>query len=92
MKIYKLHNTGGKKEDTPASPDNMPFGKYKGQRIDTLPDNYLIMLADDFKRDRPGVPPGRKFTFKVPLDIIEKARKVLDKRGYRKKGTRWERD
>lgn len=91
MKIYKLHNTGGKKEEVPASTDTMPFGKYKGQRIDTLPDSYLIMVADDFKSDRPGVPIGQKFTFKVPLEIIAKARKALEKRGYRKKGTRWER-
>jgi len=92
MKIYKLRKTGEKKEDVPASPDNMPFGKYKGQRIDTLPDNYLIMLADDFRRNRPGVLPDQKFTFRVPPDIIEKARIVLKRRGYSKKGTRWERD
>ena len=92
MKIYKLHSTRNTSETPSPTASNlstMPFGKFKGQRIDSLPDNYLIMLADDFNRDKPGVLPDNRFNFKVPLEIREKAREVLKKRGYSKRGERW---
>jgi uncharacterized protein (DUF3820 family) len=88
MKTYKL-----KTSDKPAAnPSVMPFGKYKGQPIDTIPDRYIIMLADDFGQDNQGILPDNRFNFKVPLEIREKAREALKKRGYRKKGSRWEKD
>ncbi len=91
MKIYKLKKTDRLSEPS-ANLSIMPFGKYKGQHIDTIPDRYIIMLADDFGQDNQGILPDNRFNFKVPLEIREKAREELKKRGYKKKGSRWERD
>lgn len=82
------------KHDTPPQEHRelllvMPFGKYKGRVWDQVPDDYLILLADDFNRDKPGVLPDDRFKFKVPLNVREKARDVLKQRGYKKHGSRW---
>lgn len=39
--------------DQPLGDDVMPFGKYKGKKLDEVPDNYLDWLAgQDWVKDR----------------------------------------
>lgn len=68
----------------------MPWGKYRNQTIYTLPDDYLMLLEDGFSSVKFGKPPDSQ-RFKVPGYLMEMARTVLKGRGYRKRGSRWER-
>lgn len=67
----------------------MPFGKYKGCCWDLIPLDYLILVADDFNRDRPGVMPDQRFKYRVSLEVRERAREELKERGYKRQGQRW---
>ena len=49
--------------------DKMPFGKYKRERMDTVPASYLVWLQEqEWIKDRPGV-----------KQYIEYNRNVIDK-------------
>jgi uncharacterized protein (DUF3820 family) len=57
------------------------FGQYKGQRVESVPDDYLMLLAEDFYE---------RSTFRVYFKVRMEARDLLRLRGYRKIGSRWE--
>jgi hypothetical protein len=93
MKQYLIkHDSDTPRRETPkAEITVMPFGKYKGRPWDYIPDSYLQGLANDFNRDRPGIMPDQRFTFRVPIEVQIRAREELKRRGYKKQGSRWER-
>lgn len=89
MKEYRLH----KKSDTvPLNPSAliMPWGKYRNQYLSTLPDDYLMMLEDGFNTVRRGKVCSQGY--KVPSYLMDCARQLLIRRGYKKKGERWEKE
>lgn len=66
----------------------LPFGKYKGQSIKQIPDDYLMILAEGFHfPSEPG-----KEKFQVSLEIRIATRNELKARKYKKIGARWEKD
>lgn len=89
MKQYLIHHNSPRPEPKKAELKTMPFGKFKGWRFEDIPESYLIKVADDFDRDRLGVLPDDRFKFRVPVEVREKAREELKRRGWRKKGERW---
>lgn len=90
MKQYLIQHNAPRPEQEKAEIRTMPFGKFKGWRFEDVPESYLIKVSDDFDRDRPGVMPDQRFSFRVPLEVRERAREELKRRGWRKKGQRWE--
>ncbi len=66
----------------------VPFGKFYGQEMDSLPDDYLIWLASGGRYYKSKH--STELKWKVPEPIFAEARKILEKRGYRLKGERWE--
>ncbi len=72
----------------------LPFGRYRGREISdpTVPDAYLIWMADRsvnvYRYGRPWE--NSNNTFQVPADIELTAREELQRRGYKRKGMRWE--
>jgi hypothetical protein len=68
------------------------FGKYKGQNIQSIPDDYCMWLSKP-------VYSGKFYTcqhstelkWKVPFDVKMAARKELERRGFKLIGERWER-
>lgn len=67
----------------------LPFGRFKGQRLDQIPDEYLMWITNSDMKNQDYWQAGKR-EFKVPADIQLGARLVLQSRGYKRKGTRWE--
>lgn len=67
------------------------FGKYKGQDIKNVPDNYLIWMATKAESDQMYGDPWDKKPFKLTGDEVEAAHRELKARGYRCRGLRWTR-
>jgi len=96
MKTYHLNKS---KPDRPvAEPPRvpvlntrafrMPWGRYIGQFLWGLSDQYLMDLESGFSRQRWGKPPNDQ-KFKVAPEIMLMAREALKARGLKKKGERW---
>lgn len=69
----------------------LKFGKYKGQNIQSIPDDYLMWLAKPvysgkFYKSLHST----ELNWKVPFNIKMAARKELERRGYKLVGERWE--
>jgi len=90
MKQYLIKHDQPPREIPKPKLERLAFGKYKGYRFEDVPESYLIKLCDDFNRDQIGIMPDQRFQFKVPLEVRERAREELKRRGWRKKGSRWE--
>jgi hypothetical protein len=70
----------------------LKFGKFKGRKIEDCPINYLMWLTDNSIYNKLFSDPwDDKDKFKVPFDVEVAAREELTKRGYVRKGMRWER-
>jgi hypothetical protein len=68
------------------------FGKYKGQSIQTIPDDYLLWLAKPkysgaFYKSLHST----ELNWKVPMAVKLVARTEADRRGWKLKGETWER-
>jgi hypothetical protein len=94
MKTYLIkHDSDTPRRETPkVELKVMPFGKFKGWSWDRVPSDYLQAVSDNFYRDRPGIMPDQRFNFRVPIEVQVKAREELKRRGYKKRGERWEYD
>jgi len=68
----------------------LPFGKYFGREMTSLPDDYLVWLAGGgaYYRNRRST----EIKWKVPTEVWVEARRILEARGYTLKGERWEKD
>jgi hypothetical protein len=88
VKQYLIHHDQPPREIPKL--DRLTFGKFKGYRYEDVVDSYLLKLADDFNRDQIGIMPDQRFQFKVPLEVRERAREELKRRGWTRKGTRWQ--
>lgn len=67
----------------------IPFGKNNGRDTSEVDDRYLMWLSDADEWNQEKGKPWDK-PFKVSLDIRIAARAELERRGFRKKGLRWE--
>jgi len=67
----------------------LPFGKFAGQDMEVVPEDYLMWLAGGgiYTKNRHST----EIKWKVPMPIWVEARKILEARGYKLKGERWER-
>lgn len=90
MKQYLIKHDQPPRETPKPTLDRLTFGKFKGYRYEDVPESYLCRLADDFDRDKIGVMPDQRFNWKVPLEVRERAREELKKRGWSKHGSRWQ--
>jgi hypothetical protein len=73
-------------------PTILTFGKYKGQTLESVPEDYLQWLGKPvysgkfYLNSR-----STELNWKVPWSVTVAARQILEARGYKLKGTRWER-
>jgi hypothetical protein len=69
----------------------IPFGKFKGQSMNTLPDDYLQWLAKPkYSGKYYESLHSTVLNWKVPFAVKIEARKVLEARGWKLKGETWE--
>ena len=69
----------------------LTFGVHKNKSLEEIPEDYLMWLAKPvysgkFYKSLHST----ELNWKVPFNIQIAARKVLDSRGYKLIGTRWE--
>lgn len=69
----------------------LTFGKYKGQSLKEVPEDYLMWLAKPvysgkFYKSLHST----ELNWKVPFIVQINAREILESRGYKLIGTRWE--
>jgi uncharacterized protein (DUF3820 family) len=89
MRTYHLNNTVEPEIHLNPKLIRMPWGKHRNEPVYTLPDDYLMLLEDGFNTVRRGKVCSQNY--KVPAYLMDCARQVLQNRGYKKKGERWER-
>ena len=67
------------------------FGKYKGARLESVPEDYLMWLAKPTYSGRFYKSlHSTELNWKVPFAIKIEARVILESRGYKLKGETWE--
>jgi hypothetical protein len=72
-------------------PTILTFGKYKGQPLEEIPDDYLMWLGKPsysgkfYLNSR-----STELNWKVPWGVTVAARVILEARGFKLKGTKWE--
>lgn len=69
----------------------LTFGDHKGKTLEEIPEDYLKWLAKPvysgkFYKSRH----DNELTWRVPFHVKMEARKLLEKRGYKLVGERWE--
>ena len=70
---------------------NIPFGKYKGQAMESLPEDYLMWLGKPKYSDKYYKSlHSTELDWKVPFPIKLEARRILENRGYKLIGKHWE--
>lgn len=69
----------------------VPFGRYKGYSIRSIPDDYLFWLCSRGKSTYYVSKHSLDVSWKVPFYVWEEARKEAERRGFQKIGERWER-
>jgi len=68
------------------------FGKYRGMSLEAIPEDYLMWLAKPkYSGKFYESLHSTELKWKVPFNIKIEARRILDKRGYKLIGERWER-
>jgi hypothetical protein len=72
-------------------PTILTFGKYKGQTLEEVPDLYLQFLGKPvYSGHYYKSLHSTELNWKVPWSVTVAARQILEARGYKLKGTRWE--
>jgi hypothetical protein len=76
-----------------STPILLPFGQHKGKDIRCVPDDYLTgFLCERGKGTYYKSIHSLDKKWQVPIWVWEAARKEAERRGFKKIGTRWERD
>jgi hypothetical protein len=71
----------------------LPFGKFKGQQLEAVPDDYLQWLAKPkYSAKFYKSLHSTDLTWKVPWGVKAEARRQLEIRGWKLNGETWERD
>jgi uncharacterized protein (DUF3820 family) len=69
----------------------LPFGVHRGKKLENIPEDYLMWLGKPkysgkfYENAR-----STELVWKVPFNIKMEARKILESRGYKLIGERWE--
>jgi hypothetical protein len=67
----------------------LTFGQHRGEDTSSLPDHYLMWLADQREIAQVKGTPWQKNFFKIGAELELEARKELERRGFKKHGLRW---
>jgi len=67
----------------------LPFGRYAGQSIRDIPNDYLFCLCSWGKGIYYKSSHSLDVTWKIPIEWWELARVEADRRGYKLLGERW---
>jgi len=69
----------------------IPFGKFKGQPMNNLPEDYLMWLSKPkYSGKYYESEHSTELKWKVPLNVKLEARAILESRGYTLIGEHWE--
>jgi len=68
----------------------LPFGQFKGHTLQAIPDSYLFWLADRGRSVYYKSSHSLDVSWKPDIKYWEAARAEADRRGFTKKGLRWE--
>lgn len=67
------------------------FGIYKGKRLEEIPEDYLMWLAKPkYSGKFYESLHSTNLKWRVPLEIKTEARRILEERGWKLIGERWE--
>ena len=67
----------------------LPFGSHRGKTMRQIPDSYLFWLCSRGRSTYYKSLHSLDVTWKVPIDVWERARAEAENRGYKKLGERW---
>ncbi len=69
----------------------IPFGRHRGEDTSAIEDSFLMWLTDADNLNQVLGKPWETDKFRVREKVALAARQELEKRGYKRKGMRWER-